>query len=87
MPLVRAVDPTLGSTTRMASGESGNRCVSATTPSFIWSRTVMASAQRLGWLTERSYWRSRLYVAEGDAKLAYRDGHFRTQRREEFRGA
>src|SRR4029078_10565941 len=41
LPLERATEPTLGSTTTTVSGESMTGSGSAITPSFIWSRTAM----------------------------------------------
>src|SRR5215212_3848532 len=45
LPLERATEPTLGSTTTIVSGESVTRSGSAITPSFIWSRTAMRASR------------------------------------------
>jgi len=45
--LDRATEPTLGSTTTSVSGESASRSCSATTPSFMWSRTAIRASRDL----------------------------------------
>src|SRR4029077_19262295 len=44
-PFERATEPTLGSTMTSVSGESSSRSCSATTPSFIWSRTAIRASR------------------------------------------